>query len=594
MHTSPHPFDFRLLPPLPFVQPLERAARTVLGLEGLRRCYESVPRELGPAEFSASILQRLGIRVEIEGLDDARFARAGATIVVANHPYGGVEGLALIARLVRLRPDLRVLANDVLTRIPELAPVLIPINPFGGEQAMRSNRSGVRAALEWLQRGGALLAFPAGEVGHYHVGRGVVDPEWSTSVARLARHAGASVLPLWIEGGNGPLFHLSGLIHPTLRTALLPRQLLGQRGQTLRIRAGSAVSAEQLEQFGDHTRATRYLRERVELLGRCGAAPTSRALRRALVPVISAVDPGLIERELAVLPEGHLLFRHGRYDVYCTRARYIPATLREIGRLRETTFREVGEGTGAALDLDRFDEHYRHLFVWHRDDRAIAGAYRLGDVDAILAAYGRSGLYTTTLFHLDAPLLRRLQGALELGRSFVPLRYQRHVHPLHLLWRGIGCVVVQGEFRLLFGPASISNQYRPESQRLLATFLRRHAADHVSPLVRGRNPVRERAGEWEELAESMEGVAGILRELEGEERGIPVLLRHYLRLGGRVLGFNRDHAFGDAIDCLLLVDLAHTDSAILSSYIGERSASFFLARQATLSRTAISSAAVAS
>lgn len=593
--ASSHPFDFRLLPPLPLSAPLERVARRALGLSQLRRCYESVPRNLCPAEFSASILRRLDVRVELT-LREA-LPLEGPLIVVANHPYGAIEGLALIEKLSRMRPDLRVLANDVLARVPELAPALIPINPFGGKRATRSNRTGVRAAMEWLGSSGMLLIFPAGEVGHYKLGRGVVDPEWSSAVARLARHTRATVLPLWIEGGNGPLFHLSGLIHPLLRTALLPRQLLGRQGQTLRIRGGMGVSADHLSRFGSDERVTRYLRERVELVGRCAAVRRSPAHDRTLSPLLPPVDPATVEAELAGLPEGHLLLRHGRYDVYCTEARYIPRALREIGRLREHTFREVGEGTGKEVDLDRFDLHYRHLFVWHREDRAIAGAYRLGDVAAILSEHGRDGLYTTTLFHLADALLGRLRGALELGRSFVQPRYQRQVHPLHLLWRGIGTVVMRDDFRLLFGPASISNEYQPESQRLLATFLERHAPAEEQSLVRGRNPLRDRGVEWEELAGSMEEVADALSELEKEERGVPVLVRHYLRLGGKVLGFNRDRAFGDSIDCLLLVDLAGTDPAILASYLGDEAATKFLARHAvgeTASSTTLLSVAAAS
>ena len=251
----------------------------------------------------------------------------------------------------------------------------------------------------------------------------------------------------------------------------------------------------------------------------------------------------------------------------------LPWTLRELGRLRERTFRAVGEGTGRSTDTDPFDAYYEHLFIWDREGREIVGAYRLGRTDLICRRLGKRGLYTSTLFEYHDLFLKLLGPALELGRSFVRAEHQKSFAPLLLLWRGIGEYVGRHPHCCkLLGPVSISNDYHPISQALLTGFLRKRNFDLLAPtFVRARRPFRPqlslRSLIGPEQPAELEALSALVAGLEPDGKGAPVLLRQYLKLGGRVLGFNIDPDFGNSLDCLVLVDLRRTEPRVLQKYM---------------------------
>jgi hypothetical protein len=266
----------------------------------------------------------------------------------------------------------------------------------------------------------------------------------------------------------------------------------------------------------------------------------------------------------------------------CARAEHIPAALREIVRLRAITFRAVGEGSDAALDLDRFDEKYLHLFLWDNDKRQIVGAYRIGQTDRIVADSGVDGLYTRTLFRYDERLIRRIPApALELGRSFIRAEYQKHYNALLPLWKGIGRFVARHpEYRLLFGPVSISARYSDMSHQLLMAFLQQnHSAaefgDCVAALHRPRVGPAPAAAAF--IPQFVDEANRLVERAEADGKGMPVLLRQYLKLNARLIGFNVDPAFGEALDALMLVDLTKVDLPILTRYLGRADATRFLA-----------------
>jgi putative hemolysin len=298
--------------------------------------------------------------------------------------------------------------------------------------------------------------------------------------------------------------------------------------------------------------------------------------------VAEPVDPALLKSEIGSLPEeSHLVAAD--MDVFVARADEIPHTLREIGRLREHTFRQVGEGTGRELDLDRFDETYLHLFVWNRDEREVVGAYRLGRVDRLLEAEGPRGLYTRTLFKYSPPFWEELGSALEMGRSFIRPKYQRSYAGLMLLWKGIGRFVSRHpRYTKLFGPVSISADYTDASQRLIVEFLKQNRFAHDwSRWVRPRKPFKPRALRGgrlrpEHLAD-LQDVSTFISEVESDGKGVPILLRQYLKLGGRLLGFNVDPDFSNVLDVMVVVDLLQTERKVLSRYMERDAAEAFLA-----------------
>jgi putative hemolysin len=542
------------------------AASTTLG-----RLYAAAASESADVPFSTRALAVLGVSIVTEG---AGVPESGPLVVVANHPFGALDGLALLDLVGRVRADAQRLGHHWLAAIPELRPQLLPVDVFGGRASAHRNGVAVRAALRWLAEGRCVVMFPAGEVAHRAAADGgVVDSTWRATAGELAVRAGAAVLPVFIAGTNSRLFRAAGRLHPLLRTVLLPRELNAKRGSQIRVRVGPPVAAAALAALGDQQARIDQLRAGVDGLAR-PSVPT-------VLPVAVAPKGEVTKIASDIATLGDPLIESGAYQVFCATASQLPAVLCEIGRLREIAFRAVGEGTGRDLDLDRFDLSYRHLFVWDRQRLEIAGAYRLGATDEIVPTAGPSGLYTRTLFDYGDALLAQLGPALELGRSFVQPAYQRDFSPLLLLWKGISRFVARHpRYRRLFGVVSISDAYESTSRQLMIKFLQttRFDAD-LGRLVRAKNPpAPPRDGLVESTSVTrLEDVSALIRGLEPDGKDMPVLLRQYLKLNARLLGFSIDPAFGNVLDGLVVVDLDDVEPAILARYMGRDEAAAFRA-----------------
>lgn len=452
---------------------IPRPVRGLVGrLLGFHRVDALIGSEAKARPLSERVLNRLAITYRAGERDLQQIPRSGPIVIVANHPFGILEGAVLATILPRIRPDVRFLGNELLSVIPEIKDLLIPVDPMRGSSAARRNSTGLRRAIEFLQSGGCLVVFPAGEVSHFQFReKAVIDSEWHTAVARMvetASRAGTavSVVPAYIRGSNSILFQTFGMIHAKLRTMLLIRELLNKRNRLVELRIGSPITSKKLLEIPTAKARTEYLRWRTYLLAARPDYKATTSLPRLTQVVIPAGDPALLSQEVARLGEASLLTKAGDLEVYIAPAHGIPRILQEIGRLRELTFRGVGEGTGNTIDLDRFDESYLHLFAWKPATSEIVGAYRLAGTDML------RDLYTRTLFKYEDSFLDRIGPALELGRSFVRPEYQRGFAPLLALWKGIGAYVASNpRYKVLFGPVSISNQYQAVSRELMVTFL---------------------------------------------------------------------------------------------------------------------------
>jgi putative hemolysin len=504
-----------------------------------------------------------------------------------------LDGIALAELFSRVRSDFRILTNRILGRIPELAPFCSFVDPFDNPASRAANGRALRQSIEHVRAGGLLLIFPAGEVSHFDVrSRSIRDPEWNATVVRLIRRTGAKALPVCIAGSNGLPFQMLGMIHPRLRTAALPAELLNKRGRSVEIRIGTPVECARVEAIADDRQALSYLRFRTELLAR--RSPACVPVSGSGVPTAPPRDPEILAREVASLPASSLLAQSREFDVHLAPAIEIPNVLAEIGRLREITFRAAGEGTGKATDLDSFDASYLHLFLWHREKREIAGAYRLGDVPALLSSGGKHALYTSSLFRFRPGFLRSLGPALELGRSFVRPEYQRQFAPLLSLWKGIGEFVARNPaYATLIGAVSVSNSYSPASRELIALYFeRRNLSPQWRSAVRARRPLRSRlVQKWEmdaiaSILPSVEDLSTPIADIEPDAKGVPVLVRQYARLGGRLLAFSVDPRFQNCLDGFVLVDLTRTAPDALSRYLGREGAQRFLAWHTSRSRCA--------
>ena len=549
---------------------LGRALSYLAGLTPIGRGYQRVAEADASIPFCQRALDELGVTLDCSPHSLERIPPRGPVVVVANHPFGAIDGLALLALVGRMRPDVKILANHLLASLPEIRPLVIAADPFGGLRSRRRNAAAVREAAAWLDAERCLCVFPAGEVAHAEGAGRVVDSPWRHAASELAVRAGAAVLPVRFDGNNSRLFRWAGRVHPFLRTVLLPREMWARRGVPVAVRVGEAVPAARLREQPTAAARTAWLRARVDELAPSIPVPVARG------GAVSAIEADVAALGTAALVES------GAFTVYCAGADRLPAVLPEIGRLREQAFRAVGEGTGKAHDLDAFDQSYLHLFVWDRERKQIAGAYRICPTDS---CRGARSLYTHTLFDYDETLLERLGPALELGRSFVAPAYQRDFSPLLLLWKGIGRFVAAApRYRRLFGAVSISDRYSATTRTLLAAFLSAACRDDdLAPLVTPRHalPPRPAApGDQARMPANFGDLSSAVRALEADGKDVPVLLRQYLKLNAKLLAFSVDPAFGDALDGLVVVDLTQVAPPLLDRYLGREGAARLLSAHA--------------
>lgn len=587
--------------PSPFTSPLPNkmfqafkpSLEKLLALNFLNRKYREALDGDGEDPFLEKALKVMNIRCDLTENELERIPASGPLVVVANHPFGALEGLIMASVLLRRRDDVKIMANYWLRHVTELRDLFLFVDPFAqGAATVQHNGPALRKTLSWLRQSGALGVFPAGAVSHLHMGRrAVVDPPWSESVAGIIRRTKATVVPMFFKGANGPLFHLAGLVHPMLRTMLLPHAFARKANSTVTVRIGRPITAQRLQGFASNREAIAYLRHRTYLLQcRHAAAPHDQRPQETSLPMPPHVgrDASALRREQNALSREQTVLETEDFCVHLAEAGHIPLLLQEIGRLREKTFRLAGEGTGKEVDLDIFDAHYLHLFLWDKRSQRIAGGYRLGRTDEILRRFGSKGLYTTTLFKFKPAFWDHVVPALELGRSFVCPEYQKNYAPLMLLWKGIAkFILLRPEYHVLFGPVSIDNEYHRLSRQIIVGFLQKNGYMHeLGGFVRPRKPFQPRRlfrlddSIVSFLSPSIDDVSEVVADIDAHKAGVPVLLRQYLKLGGKVLGFNVDKDFSNVLDGLVLVDLLRTERRTLVRYLGKEGAEQFLGHHA--------------
>ncbi|WP_172806744.1 lysophospholipid acyltransferase family protein [Endozoicomonas arenosclerae] len=566
----------------------EAAAEWFLGLKTIDQLYKKEVNEEYPSDdFLKLVLKIFNVQHQIASGDLSSIPATGPSVIVANHPFGGIEGVALADLLLQVRPDVKVLTNELLCRIQELKELFIGVDIISAN-ARKKNQNAIEEARKWVEEGHQLLIFPAGEVSSLDLSlRQVTDPKWRNTAARIIRQTQAKVTPVFIEGRNGWLFQAMGLIHPKLRTVRLIRELLNKRGSTLSFRIGRTLDELDYQTMSSDASLTNYLRLNTYLLS------THKPVRTKLVslpkkerkeqPVADPIASEKLKANVERLPDECLLLEKGEMSVYCAPSEQLPEILPEIGRLREVTFRGVGEGTGKSRDLDEYDDYYLHLFLWNQKEDKIMGAYRIGQVDQILRSKGVHGIYSRSLFRYHAEFIHKLGSCLEMGRSFVVPEYQRSLSALMMLWKGIGAYVAANPwYKVLFGPVSISSDYSEVSRQLMAGCLSVNNSDSVlRDLVQPTTPLKPGKGRFWNQADLMgltdfEKLSSLVQQIEKDNKGIPILLKQYLKLRGELAAFNVDPDFNNALDGLIIVDLLKVDERTLNKYMGAAGAKAFL------------------
>ena len=534
----------------------------ICGLGEINRLFDGAADYQG-REFADHLLENMNVTFDMDPEQLNNIPKTGGFIVVSNHPFGGIEGVMLYSLIAKVRPDIKLMANFILSHIPNLKEAFFAVNPFSSNPEWKSSVAGIKGAIEHVANGNGLGIFPAGEVSRYHGHDYPEDLPWSNSVARIIKQSGVPVVPVYWHGRNSRTFYFLDKIHNMLGTARLMRELANKHDTCIPVQIGKPIPPAEIAEYDQPRYLAAYLRARTYALEANLQKPQLPVSNVQQAPLADPVDSSLLIKELDQIRERCLLFSSANYDCYLSDYDAIPNLMREIARLREESFRAIGEGTGKSLDWDEFDKYYKHLILWDRDKQRIAGSYRLGIGSQIVQDYGFKGFYISTLFNLvDDTFLEALKKTIELGRSFVSVDYQKEVLPLVLLLRGLSVVVVRyKEIEYFIGPVSISNWYPKFYQSLIAEYVTRNHPVKVewTNLVLPRTPFQPDFMKVEPevlLARNMQNADRfdkfLFRMSNGAYR-MPTLFKKYLKLNAKLLCFNIDPDFNDVLDALLFL-----------------------------------------
>ncbi|MGR0482320.1 MAG: GNAT family N-acyltransferase [Candidatus Electronema sp. V4] len=514
-------------------------------------------------DFVEQALEHFAFSYTVSQRERENIPPCGRVVIIANHPIGSLDGLALLKLIHEVRSDVRIVANSLLSQIRPLGPCLLPVNNMGGTSSTKEQLGLISAALLNEE---AVIVFPAGEVSRFSLS-GIKDGKWRKGFLKIAEKAKAPILPVHVDGRNSVSFYAASALWKPLSTALLVQEMFRQQKRRLKFTVGEIVPYAVCRSLPfDTDKKVKLIRKHLYRIGK-GKAPLLRTESAVALPERrSDLKKCLKEAELlGKTPDGKLIF-------LCAGQESSPL-LREIGRLRETAFRAVEEGTGRRRDIDRFDSYYQHLVLWDENDLEIVGAYRFTDAASVIAERGLEGLYTHSLFDFGPEHRWFLDSGLELGRSFVQPRYWGK-RSLDYLWYGIGAFLAKNpQYRHLFGPVSISSAMPQSAKDLLIYFYQLHygGGPHCSrtPFVFA-SPQTALAQEFsgKDCAEDFKRLKHLLQNMGVS---VPPLYKQYAALcepgGVRFLDFNVDADFSSCVDGLVVVDLARLTEQKRSRYI---------------------------
>jgi len=525
---------------------------------------------LSGLEFIDAVINKLNIRYTVSEEFEKMIPLKGPFIIIANHPLGGLDGLLLLRLVCRIRPDFKLQGNFLVQHVEAIKDFILPVNPFENFKSAHSSYKGLKEAFKHLKEGRPLGIFPAGEVSSYQYKEfKIADREWQKSSIKFIKKAGVPVIPVYFHGYNSTLFYLLAQIHPLLRTARLPAELLNKSKQTINIEIRKSVQPKSLNSFTTVSSLSHYLRAKTYSLNQPLKIETFFDAihfngKKSGLEIIEPVDQNLLESDLKNIDSEYLLFSQGSFSAYCAPFSSMPHIMREVGRLREITFREVGEGTNRSIDLDQFDLHYQHLIIWDNVNKKIAGAYRIGKGRDILAQYGKKGFYINSLFKIKKEFYPFLEKSFELGRSFIIKEYQRHPFLLYMLWKGILWYLAKNpNYQYLIGPVSISNNFSGRSKSLIVQFMIKNYYDNsISKSIKPRKKFKianeiliKNKTILKNIDDNIKTLDLYINELQ-PARSIPVLMKKYLQMNGKIIGFNIDPDFNNCLDGLMLVNIA--------------------------------------
>jgi putative hemolysin len=535
------------------------AAMKIAGFDKMNAIYSHIAEYQG-ASFADHLIEYLGVNVDVNSKALETIPKTGPLIVVSNHPFGGIDGMIAVSVLSKIRPDIKVLTNFILSQIPNMKEQFLPVNPFTDKANLRSSFKGIKGAEQHLAGGGVLVLFPAGEVSSNDNEEGVIkDIEWQPSIIKMIKRSNVPVLPVYFHGTNSAYFHFLGKISPKLRTLRLPGELNNKKGKTIHFRVGSVVPVDEIADYKDNKILGAYLRSRTYALE---ANVKEEVSREYQVPLIAPASVDNVKSEFNENPDSKL-FQVGQFSCYLFDYKNIPAIMQEIGLRREEAFRFVGEGTNKESDTDEYDKYYKHLVLWDDSKNELAGAYRLGLGNEIISEYGIQGLYTDSLFCYKPEFSTVLKQSVELGRSFVAKDYQKDTLALLLLLKGLLYAMLRyREVKYLIGPVSISSWYPVFYRSAMIYYLRlKQYIPEYSVMVAPKNPFVPDYGRVDidallaKKMDSLESFDRFMLKISSGQYRLPTLLKKYLRLNAKIINFNVDPDFNDCVDGLIMLSL---------------------------------------
>ena len=573
--------------------PIVSAVMRLAKINKVNDLYDKI-KDLEGQEFFDKLLEELNVKYLAFQEDLAKIPKTGPFILVSNHPLGALDGVIMCKILTEIRPDFKVMGNFLLTKIKPMEPYVISVNPFEKRKEAYSSMSGMREALKHLSEGGCLGIFPAGEVSNKNNEYNeILDKEWQEPALKLIKKAQVPVVPMYFHAKNSKLFYNVSKIHPDLQTLLLPSEMVNKREKPIKIRIGKPVTPKILNEYETPKELGEFLKKKVYMMksyfeDRKSVAEFLKVKNLNISPKEEVVVQNIIDetplaeiladRENLRKKEGKMLFSNGDYEVYFTKFDEIPAMMREIGRQRELTFRAVGEGTNLPFDLDEYDKHYHHLILWDNVAQKIAGAYRMALGSEVMKNYGIKGFYTNSLFDFDQELQPFFKKVIEMGRAYISIEYQQKPLPLFLLWRGIVHVCLRNpEHKFLMGGVSISNRFSDFSKSLMIEFMRSHYFDPVvAQYVHPKNDYkvylseRDKSLFFEGLDDDLNKFDKLIDDFEPEMR-LPVLIKKYIKQNAKVVAFNVDPNFNDAIDGLMYIRISDLPEGTIKPVLEEMS-----------------------
>ena len=547
-------------------------------------------------EFFDCFLHELNLKYLAFEEDLAKIPKTGPFIVVSNHPLGALDGILMTKIFSEIRPDFKIMGNFLLTKIKPMEPFVIAVNPFESRKELHSSASGMRETLKHLESGGCVGIFPAGEVSNRNNEYGeILDRTWEKTAIKLIKKANVPVIPMYFHAKNSALFYRVSKIHANLQTLLLPSEMMNEREKPIRIRIGKVISIktiaeqESIEELGEYLKRKVYMmksyyEKRKSLqdllkLPDLGIKLPSMKGEHVVQNIIEETPQEDIIAEIENLKKSEKqLLTNGNYEVYFADYAEIPSVMREIGRQREIAFRAVGEGSNLPFDLDEYDQYYRHLFLWDNEAKKLAGAYRMALGVDVMKKHGVKGFYTSSLFEFDQELQPFFRKVIEMGRAYISAEYQQKPLPLFLLWRGIVHVCLRNpEHKFLMGGVSISNKFSEFSKSLMIEFMRSNYFDSaVAQFVHPKNEFkvklkeRDRGIFLDEVESDLNKLDKIIDDLEPHLR-LPVLIKKYIKQNAKVIAFNVDPNFNDAIDGLMYIRISDLPESTIKPVLDEMS-----------------------